>query len=711
MKKVISLILSVALLIGMTSALAGCKKKVRHGTEAAKLLLANERLDESLIGKKIDIGLGRITAAESERSAVVSAAYSRGFGGSIAALTASGSYDRSFTLDDFPAYDDTLFQFESFLLNIEREAQMVAEDIANMKNNVGIVDKWVELDNEKHMLRVYESRDVLVVLGEYQDVHVYYRYTDENANNVYEMYSFMSYDEGTTGEIRTLFIPGERYEYHYINSDGFEDYVIMENSRGYWMCTRYGYYKNGAEEYASFNPLMIKDGLCYASYFRLDNMLTEEMTGKSYSVVDVENGRELLTAGSRDGKIFDYTLPVSGIKSGLEHMGTTDIGNDQYSIGYLKTEKGEIYYSDGTEASDEDMLFNGGLVDYDYGREHYRASFGFVENKSYGGLDESFAAFSNYLEAKGIKLYQDRGVILNAVKHAMVYADTFEENFEWNGYKMTDIENVRAARDVLKSDFDSAKAEYERVKNYETAKTKQKLANSVEFAAAEVIAMGANSYANGSIALSGISLKVEDTDLFEEGARYTLRVALSLCDEKGNPVSVNTLPLAGGADQAVGFDGGDITLTASGSYAVPKNLVAGDYALVVYVGTAEEGIRVTEMVKIGAFSTYNEALESAAMDITVKNVNDNLHIHYKIKNFYTVDKTADKDKYTKAELERIAMIEILKHGAPFAGATLEYSDGRAISDTDALGKGSYRIMCYLATNDGLAQSYVYLNLK
>ena len=173
MKKVISLILTVALLIGMTSALAGCKKKVRHGTEAAKLLLANERLDESLIGKKIDIGLGRITAAESERSAVVSAAYSRGFGGSIAALTASGSYDRSFTLDDFPAYDDTLFQFESFLLNIEREAQMVAEDIANMKNNVGIVDKWVELDNEKHMLRVYESRDVLVVLGELDDFVFY----------------------------------------------------------------------------------------------------------------------------------------------------------------------------------------------------------------------------------------------------------------------------------------------------------------------------------------------------------------------------------------------------------------------------------------------------------------------------------------------------------------------------------------------------------
>ena len=39
------------------------------------------------------------------------------------------------------------------------------------------------------------------------------------------------------------------------------------------------------------------------------------------------------------------------------------------------------------------------------------------------------------------------------------------------------------------------------------------------------------------------------------------------------------------------------------SYAVPKNLNHGNYAVVVYVATAEEGIRVSEMLKIGSFST------------------------------------------------------------------------------------------------------------
>ena len=118
------------------------------------------------------------------------------------------------------------YDFMSFTSNIENEAERAAKDIANMKNNVGIIDKWVPVGLEQHMLRVYESRDVLLVKGEYGDAHVYIRYTDENAKNVYEMYSFNHYEDGTTGEIKTLYIPNERCEYAYENSGGFSDYFV-----------------------------------------------------------------------------------------------------------------------------------------------------------------------------------------------------------------------------------------------------------------------------------------------------------------------------------------------------------------------------------------------------------------------------------------------------------------------------------------------------
>jgi hypothetical protein len=117
------------------------------------------------------------------------------------------------------------------------------------------------------------------------------------------------------------------------------------------------------------------------------------------------------------------------------------------------------------------------------------------------------------------------------------------------------------------------------------------------------------------------------------------------------------------------------------------------------------------MVKIGSFSTYDEELESEAMDIQVASVGDTLHVRYTIKNSHSIVIDATKDVYTVAELERLANIEALRYGAPFSGAKIEHKDGSPISADASLGKGEYRMMCYLVTADGLAQSYIYLILQ
>ena len=61
MKRFISILLATCMLLSVAVMLSGCnlfKKKIDSGTEAAKLLLANERLDENTVGAKIDLGLG-----------------------------------------------------------------------------------------------------------------------------------------------------------------------------------------------------------------------------------------------------------------------------------------------------------------------------------------------------------------------------------------------------------------------------------------------------------------------------------------------------------------------------------------------------------------------------------------------------------------------------------------------------------------------------
>ena len=704
MKKIISLILAASMMLGTALTLTSCKKKVSTGTEAAKLLLANERLDENLIAQKIDIGLNGIGKSTTAMRMATPLSYS------VSALKSEAAKSWS----DFPTSNDSASQFEAFLINIEYEAARVAKDIANMKSNVGVVDKWVKVGSEKHLLSVYDNKDALFVQGMYDDVHAYYRYTDENADNVYEMFSFMKYDDGTTGEIRTVYVPGSRYEYQYINSNGFEDYVTMENSRGYWVGNRYSYFDNGGDPFAHFSPTIIKDNFCYSVTVEMHK---NEIRVYNFTVVDLISGNELISLSVGE-ESSTFTLYASGIKSGLISLGADEIRDDNgiYTsdiINELITSTGIYAPSDGgmDENGKPERGFVGGYVNYDYGAEIFRGYIVIQVNTPSGTIDEAFAELSKYLDKYGLTLYRPLSEIREQTKHADVLGEDFTEVFEWYGYKLDSLASFESARTALIDSFGAIRSEYEGIKNNPTANGKQKLDKNTAFSPISITQSADNSYTGGTLTIGNTVVNITDTALLESEKQYVLKVALSLTDESGNPLSVNTVELDGGTSAEVLFGDGPLYLAASGSYTVPKNLIAGDYALVVYAATADEGIRVSEMQKIGSFSTYDEKLESAAMDISVKSVGDTLHFIYQIKNSYTVEITSGGKKYTSAEIERLITVEILRKGAPFSSAVLEDANGNEIGEATGLGSGTYRMMCYLNTEDGLAQSYIYLIIK
>ena len=264
---------------------------------------------------------------------------------------------------------------------------------------------------------------------------------------------------------------------------------------------------------------------------------------------------------------------------------------------------------------------------------------------------------------------------------------------------------------VLHSDIAKAEAEIDEVRSFEKADFSLNLSFLPNFARLEATFSGANTYSDGKINISEISGVVSDATLLESGEKYVLKVGLSLCDENGKPLSTNTIPLAGGNAAEVAYSGDAISLSVSGSFDVPKNLAHGNYAVVVYAATASGGIRVTEFLKIGSFSASENKLDSAAMDIDISVKDTNLYVKYSIKNTLTVKMTATKASYTYAEIEHMILLEVIKKGTPHEAASLEYADGGAVGRGDTLSKGSYRLMCYLPTADGLAESYVYLNLE
>ena len=710
MKKVLSMVLVIALMLGMTSMLSGCKK-VKGGTEAAKLLLANERLDAEILSHDIDLGLGGFLNTSYTENEISLPTY----------YADRGNRSTKYTWSDFAIDNSVASQFESFVLNTQNYAAHASKDIDNMKNRVGIVDKWVQVGFEKHMLRVFESCDMLLVTGGGDQDDVIYRYTDENANNVYEMYSFIDYDDGTSGKGKFLCIPGERYETYNINSEGMCDYFIMENTRGYWMITRFGYAtrESGVID-ASFTTMIIKDGLGCAAFVTLSNERTEALTPNQpnsmmFTVVDMENGCELITA-MMSGDRYSFDVPLSAIASGLVSVGGDEahIGEegitDSGMINVINTVKGS-YGSD--YSSEDDIRFSNGFVQYDYLTETYGGELNFrtdmdTEDVS---LRSALTRLVDHLGDMGLTLRGNVETMASGIEHASLVGKEFGSIFEWNGYKLSSVENFMAANNALLEQIDKAKADFDEAKDFETAFIRQRLDDGVHFENLGILDVAANEYSDGVITIGNISTQVLGNTLLESGKEYTLKIALALCDENGNPSSVNVVPLAGGNAVKTKYNGDAITLSVSGSFAVPKNLHEGDYALVVYGAGADSGIRVTEMVKIGSFSTYNEKLESAAMDINVLSVDGNLHVKYVIKNFHNMTVSATKDSYTAKELERIAIREILQYGAPFTGAVLEYRNGEQIPDGAELGRGEYRMMCYLKTSDGLAQSYIYLEVK
>lgn len=723
MKKVLSLLLITALLSTLLLSLAGCgKEKIDSGTEAAKLLLANERLDEKVVGQKVDVGLSSPLKA-------ATASYrelSRGLAGAGDGQRIETAVSESHTWDSFREYSPSLVEFEQFMGTIDHQVERAAADIARMKDKVGITDKWVEIGREMQLLRVFETYDVLFVINEYGDIYVYYRYTDENAKNVYELYYFMSYEDGTTGEIRVMLIPGERYEYMYNNSGGFNDYFIGENSRGYWVNTRIGYVEDEFHKSASFSPYIIKDGLGYGAFLditsHVSNRPQEEEGGLEtlwYTVFDPYNARELFRISDIDMG-YAFELYTSAIRSGLVSVSADVVDYDAEEGVYMSGQVNRMVTSKGTyraieNASDIPVgsfdLYSG-HVQHDYGGHFYHGALAFYLNEPTMPMASACEAFGSYASSLGLSLYCDMGTVAASAEHAKALADTFGDNFRFLGHRVTSIEDVEEGRQTLQEMFDSARAAYGEIKDSEVATTRAALSSKAHFAPLSVTAAGNNSFAGETVSLAGVSVSAADLALFETGTEYVLRVGLSLLDADGNPISVNTVPLAGGTAGAVTFDGGAITLTASGEYKIPKNLDSGTYAAVLYVATKEEGIRVSELTKIAFVSIAEGEIKSAEMKVEARAQNGNLLLVYKIANIRAITLTATKDSYTYDEIRRTLLTEVLGYGAPVADALPEREDGTAIPEDASLGKGTYRLLCYLPTSEGvMVQSYVYLTLK
>lgn len=714
MKKILSVLTGLTVVGVSILSGSGCKE-ITDNREKTKLLLAREHLSETVIDTDVDVWASEGEAAASTNEAQNDAAFLGGATYGSFSLTSNAREGNGFVENadyyewsSFPYYSSAHSYFTPHLNGVLSNAVDAAEIIGEFKTDVQITDKWVTgiSSGEDYLMQVENDKETLFSRSDDGSFSVSNRYTRQDAKNIYETYSH--FDDGGEGNLYSKYIENEYYESSYDYSNGFNSYVVMEKSRGYWsllsMSTLDG-------EDFSADTCVIKDGVGYSAFMQI---LGANQAPKSswFTLFDPQTKNDYFRA-SKSSSSWHIELNLSAIKSGLQSVRAYgDVRNDATSAnGVLEYEQPSALTVHGKDGdfvageSVEGVTLSSVYLRYDVMDDFY-----------YGTLNltleaDDFASCANKvsacMSALGMELCFEPNEVEEGMRLAELLAEEFGSTYSWNGCPLDSLQNANAARQVLLDTYEASKAAYARVEDMETTRGRQRLPRNAKFAPVSSIDSGESTYSNGKISLHNASLTLTDVSLLSSGTDYCFHVGLAKVDGEETVSSVNAVTLFDGVADSVAFleENTSVTLTRSGEFTIPKNLAEGRYAAVAFVATSD-GYRVSEMKPIAFFSIEEGEIESAAMDVTVEKENDNLFVNYDVSLFVEVELEAGVS-YTGGEIERLLLKKALAVGYPKKGEKLQTADGAEVDLTATLSAGEYRLKLYMPTSDGFAEAYAF----
>ncbi len=664
------------------------------GTNGAKLLLANENLDETVF---TDVDFWDKMGDGQQATSTVKATAYRG-AGSVAKptdMTQEGEYTYWKSFDN---YSQTMDLFDSVMEQIEKNALDVAENIGWFKKNVGITDKWVD---GQTLLQVEENVESLYVKHDYETwkgFDVAHRQTRADAKNVYETYQYVDDFGGKNPvvERRMLFIPNEYYEWSMWEHVGVLNSYVMENCDGLWKMTR-TYYDSrkdtnmNRDQYFSFDHYVLKDGyglgFNYLTTCNEGQVLESEI--KTYNLFDMENENELynVIAYPQD-KTYWVDVFMSNVESGVD--GLRALTSD---VQVIPTGKGDQWWIDSSDVvlTGGEVIEDGAMVRQIIGEK----AFGWMPKQVRAdNLGAALVQSENEWNARDVQFKIGAADLGDFATYVELLGNEFADTYEWNGFKIVrSLEDFDEGIAWLHSYYDQKTALYNAVKDNEQVETSQVDLSNTHFAGLTI--EGNATYADGTVSVAEITAMVEENALLETNVDYVVRFGLALRDGMSFDTT-RTVPLETANAQTFTYNGeGVMILTGSGEYALPAEISEGEYVVVAYVATANEGVRVSEMQVVGFTDVVGDRLNVVEMDVTLhKSQTNELVIHYAVKNILEV--TLDGAKtYGIEEIEKILLDAVLMSGYPILSETVEQTaDG-------------YRLKCLLPVEGQLKEAYVY----
>ena len=598
---------------------------IKNGTEVAKILLAQQRLDSSVFDDEDSIFNVGYKAFNNiiERTKFNNRKY-------------SGRPNETYTEVDgdiYKWYNDVDYSnfisfFNSYAETIEHSAKRGVELIDYTKKYIRVVNKWVKQYNQEYLLIVTEDSEMIISRYDNQYIDICKRYTNEDGLSVYEMLQLSN--EHMT---RMKYIPGLVYEYSTKASNGYGHYLLADNHKGYWQVLS----SNGMQSYQFEGNTIETNTMTYlvmkeeATYI-LD--YTIESNGYSYlgniRIVSSDGKSDLLSLSQNRIELFN-----TGVK-GLNHLeieaskdkvGDFDPNSDEKLYVYEQDNfdhiKGEykIYSTSGwksaTAVCENGLSLTEGDVLLDEKVVVERIDVSYVAGcDSYGRipfstnattLDEQFEILEELMKVTGLTFRRDYDTVISCLKYAIKDAQNFTKFFTINDYHITDLEDIKKAYEIEDNKFNDLLDTYNQVKDLKPIdiEDQETYNDNIYFSDIEILG-GSITNDEFKVTINELKIKVKDTLLFVNDEEYMIVLGLLTSDEIITYISEEDL-------KTKYVKGEEFILTQTKEIQF-DTLVTGEYVLVAYVALASEHIRITNYEKLQA-----EVIESVAQYIGYKN--------------------------------------------------------------------------------------------
>ena len=621
--------LSLAILTLICSTmLNGCNNEKVTGSDAAKLLLAEERLDaDELKNTNFNLKAARgeanpQTYVKRKRTLTEEVKPIKEARKNLTGVEVDRDGDKV-TWRNFKEYSNSVSYFESFVNNIESSTEEAAKLVEQVKDKNESNNVWVKSLSGDRLLQVSAEEDVIMRKYDSDSYQIVTHTLSEQGIDTYDIFT------GTTQSrygMRTRKIGNQRYEYSYVSPDGsFEHYFIADKSRGYWVVI-------SPVNSTDICATILKDDMCYQV---TSNVETQEVS--MLDIISSDQQSDIFRINYNTFEIF------AGAISNIDTMTTyaTDseivpLSNiEDYGNCKLIYNKDDKSYSSTGEADIDVNLSNGktlkegdtyadGMVSFSRGlvsgnADGMIASFDLVISGD--TIQEKISNLDKFVKETGITFVRDYNTILESIQMAYNDGIAAAKSITWNDININSTQAYSNAYAVEREKLTSFVDDFNEVKDNVTLSKNQqgKLDKNTKFPYITKATFSAN-YTDNLVNIESATTKIEDFVLFEQGKKYNMQFALAQYSEE-NEGYFDLIPIDVNNSAYVPYNGEDeLTLTTHQlSFALPVP-AAGTYELVTYIAD-EEGIRVSrpqpinfENVEASEVSVHNHTAQISKTD-------------------------------------------------------------------------------------------------